>query len=1133
MRTITKDVRLGYPPSTVWAFLLTESAWANWWYDDTPLVDVNPGWEVGATMVFGSEWAPTIGVLSPPTTLAFAGHRFDLDADEAGGTHLLWTNSRRSMAEGEYDPVFFMEEEVNRQLGDAMDIALERFVVGLAAAATAQVENAITQPHDAPTQLPGAAAPSFAELAPDPTPREIRVFVSSTFKDLQAERDELSKRTFIELRRFCEERGVAWTDIDLRWGITDEQKAEGKVLPICLEEIDNCRPYFIGILGERYGWVPEELPKDQVDRIPWLAEGRGRSVTEMEIVHGVLNEPEMAPHAFFYFRDPHYIERLPPHERPDHREGPTPEEIRRLGRWTAEERAEERRRRLADLKARIEKSGLTVRRFGNPQELASLVADDLKQVVDARFPAESSPNRREAAAFFHEGVIREARRTFVPRSTLTRRLDAHVDAHGPPLVLAGEAGSGKSALLADWIHQLRERFPENPVIPHFVGASAESASWDDMLARLLDELALVAEQEFEVPDDRESLRKAFIRALHAAAARRRFVLVIDGLNELEDKDQALELVWLPPDVPESVRVVLSTLPGRPVDEAMRRGWPVVEVGRLEPDERVDLIREHLARYRKSLSDQHMKRILANDLGGNPLYLCTVLDELRLHGDHATLGDVIGHYTEGSDLPGLFQKVLLRLENDYEGDRPGLVGEALTLLLAARRGLSEDEILDLLGSGGHRLPRALWSPLHLAVGHLVSSRSGHLGLRHEQMREAVAARYLGADEDRAAVHHRVADYFEARPWGPRRTEELPWQLARAGAWNELAHLLGDLDFLDEAWRANRFDVRRYWTQIEQESPRRVADQYRNVIDSPEPGIGTWSLAGLLGSMGHAKEAATIQEAITREALGEGDKANVMASLGNQAQYLRKQGRWQDAQGLFRQQEKLALELGHHVGVATALGGQAGIQRVTGNLDAAWALYEKEAELRRIAGDRIGLQFCLGNQALVQMERGDLAGALELRMEQERLAREAGAIDGMMMALEGQSVICRMTGSLALAMEKSREAESLCRGLGDRNGLATTLINQGTLLLESGDADDALDLYREAELICRDIGEQQDLATAINNQGAIYFQRGQLHEASRCYQECEEICRALGYAKGVEAARQNRARVAVLLGDAPEM
>jgi hypothetical protein len=41
--------------------------------------------------------------------------------------------------------------------------------------------------------------------------------------------------------------------VHLRWGVPDEAKPEGKVLPLCLAEIERCRPYFIGLLGEHYG----------------------------------------------------------------------------------------------------------------------------------------------------------------------------------------------------------------------------------------------------------------------------------------------------------------------------------------------------------------------------------------------------------------------------------------------------------------------------------------------------------------------------------------------------------------------------------------------------------------------------------------------------------------------------------------------------------------------------------------------------------------------------------------------------------------------------------------------------------------------------------------------------------------
>src|SRR3954471_25009969 len=94
--------------------------------------------------------------------------------------------------------------------------------------------------------------------------RTVRVFVSSTFRDMHAERDHLVKVVFPALRERLEPHRVHLIDIDLRWGVTREQAENDQVLELCLRQIDDCRPFFIGILGERYGWVPEKLTADVV-----------------------------------------------------------------------------------------------------------------------------------------------------------------------------------------------------------------------------------------------------------------------------------------------------------------------------------------------------------------------------------------------------------------------------------------------------------------------------------------------------------------------------------------------------------------------------------------------------------------------------------------------------------------------------------------------------------------------------------------------------------------------------------------------------------------------------------------------------------------------------------------------------
>ena len=88
--------------------------------------------------------------------------------------------------------------------------------------------------------------------------RLIRVFISSTFQDMQDERSELIRKTFPRLREMAAQRDVTLTEVYLRWGITKEESESGKVMEICLREVKNSIPFFIGIIGNRYGWIPAE-----------------------------------------------------------------------------------------------------------------------------------------------------------------------------------------------------------------------------------------------------------------------------------------------------------------------------------------------------------------------------------------------------------------------------------------------------------------------------------------------------------------------------------------------------------------------------------------------------------------------------------------------------------------------------------------------------------------------------------------------------------------------------------------------------------------------------------------------------------------------------------------------------------
>lgn len=140
--------------------------------------------------------------------------------------------------------------------------------------------------------------------------RELRVFLSGTFLDMQAEREYLVKHVFPEIRQLCRERGVIFTDVDLRWGITANEARRGKVVALCLEEVIGQKPFVLGLVGERYGWrpTPEEVfgDADMKERYPWLAgavEERA-SLMEIETLRPALHEPGMRERIRFYSKKP-------------------------------------------------------------------------------------------------------------------------------------------------------------------------------------------------------------------------------------------------------------------------------------------------------------------------------------------------------------------------------------------------------------------------------------------------------------------------------------------------------------------------------------------------------------------------------------------------------------------------------------------------------------------------------------------------------------------------------------------------------------------------------------------------------------------------------------------------------------
>ena len=626
-----------------------------------------------------------------------------------------------------------------------------------------------------------------------PQANELRLFVSSTFRDMQGEREYLVKKIFPEIRGLCRRRGVVFTEIDLRWGLTEEEGALGRVIRTCLEEVDKCRPYFVGIIGDRYGWVPEYyevmMDPDLVARYPWVEEAvlEGTSVTEMEFTHGVFSkdhDPNENRAAFFYHRksDPSVSD------------------------------ADEK---LGQLIERIKGSELPLREFSSLEEVGQQVRDDLVAMIDRYWPESDAPSELELERRSHAAFAASRRRAYILNPLLLKEFRAWMEEGSTPLVVRGASGLGKSSLMAYLGDDLRRKFPDRVVVEHYVGASEMSGTARATMLHLMREIADLLDLEKEIPTDPEEVEEGFRDWLFELEKRGEAdglppVIFIDALNQLGDRDRSLR--WLPRMIPSGVRLAISTTPGEEEDELLDRGWQSLEVLPIEePGPRKSIVVRYLGEFHKGISSDQLESLAHDPKGTSPLYLRLVAEELRLHGEHETLADEIARYTSAESIDDVFQLVLDRLENDYGREE---VADLLGLIFLARSGLTESELTEMLSRGRLHLSHMLF-----ALDYHLIRKEGVLDFFHDYLRRGVERRYMGDAAWSRELRLRIADHFQevveteyhpGEPLPVRLAQEICHQLREADAKERLASQLATLPiFTSLSQNDGEYDLLSYW------------------------------------------------------------------------------------------------------------------------------------------------------------------------------------------------------------------------------------------------------------------------------------------------------------------------------------
>jgi tetratricopeptide (TPR) repeat protein len=970
-------------------------------------------------------------------------------------------------------------------------------------------------------------------MEPDEKPpgRSIRVFISSTFRDMIEERNDLMTHTWPELRRLCQERHVELVEVDLRWGIAESQSTRRETLKLCLDEIRSCRPFFIGLLGERYGWTPggDAFTADLTEEQPWLRGLRGKSVTELEILHGVLNNPDMAGRAFFYFRDPAYAQ-----GRGGDFHSETPDDA---GKQTALKTL---------IRTACEAKRIPLREnYPDPRQLAAMVLADLTIVIKAQYPIEAVPDDLTREAQDHEAFAEIRRRTYIGRAEYFEALDRHAAGEGGPLLLLGESGSGKSALLANWLPRWRKEHPKDFIFQHYIGGTADSADHWRVMTRLMAEIKRWSDDPEPLPTKHEDILKDFGLWLAKARARAehegvRFILVLDALNQLDDQDHARLLGWLPEHpFTGPLRLIVSTLPGKhgadnPLETVQNRRWRELRVGPLKADERCRMIAHYLKRFGKKLDDPWVELIAAVPAAANPLYLKILLGELRVTGTYDNLSQRLQDYLSEPDIPALLRNVLGRYQRDYERDRPGLVAEALGLIYAARRGLSETELLQLLRpqsksaienpqSQISQLPPALWTPLRAALEDSLVDRGGILNFAHDFLRTAVETLFVFDLDKKDDFQIQLADYFEAQPVTARTCDELPWLLGQTELFARLRACLLNIDRFLLIQARDEDELRGYWVEQLHEQQTMGKDYLRSFeLWSRELGreeshiaFGANQLAAFLHKAAlHVDGEPLMRRAleIDEHSLGK-DHPDVARDLNNLASLLQATNRLADAEPLMRR----ALEIDEHSfgkdhpDVARALNNLANLLHSTNRLAEAEPLMRRALEIdeHSFGKDHPEVATDINSLASLYYDTNRVADA-------EPLIRRALEIDEHSFGKDHPKVAIRLNNLAQLldATNRLAEAEPLMRraleidehSFGkDHPDVAIALNNLASLLQATNRVAEAEPLMRRAlEIDEHSFGKDHpDVAGDLNNLALLLYATNRLADAEPLMRRALEI------------------------------
>lgn len=427
----------------------------------------------------------------------------------------------------------------------------------------------------------------------------ISLFISSTFNDMQIERDVLHQKVIPYIRRYASSLGESIRIIDLRWGVDTSEIENGKttekVTRACLKGIEQCDNYVIAFLGNRYGWIPSDFPYDYLKNEYGIVFETPVSMTEIELQYGILNKDDIT-RSLVYMRDSII--------------GSSGKELYNVC---------DDIYKMESLKKRIKEKGCKIRHYSlrlgsdgccESDELAQMLIDDIVKLLNKKIPNTQSGIYYEQENLF-KSIEKEKSYGYLELPGLREAVYEFEHSGDSFFLLQAESGMGKTAFSAT-LNNLLNNFK---IIRFFCGSDRNSIYPENILDYLLFSVCEHLGLNYTHMEIGNNKRQLLTSLLHTTTQEIR--IVIDAVDQL--KVPFIEqLNWMPISLPNNVRIYITTN-HKMTYQMLHTVWPtrLVNIDRIHNP--TELVRHMFSYENKELSEGVLKKIIKEKKFTNYLY----------------------------------------------------------------------------------------------------------------------------------------------------------------------------------------------------------------------------------------------------------------------------------------------------------------------------------------------------------------------------------------------------------------------------------------------------------------------------------------------------------------------------------